>query len=128
MKLNPDCVRDILLKVEELPDVHHHWGFTDQNVPDLFPQYTKEEIFYHLRQCDLCGFLLNPSHSINYSCYSVYDLTPEGHEFLNNIREDSVWTGVKKVATKIGATSLSALVQISSNVITQLIKSQFGLL
>lgn len=93
-----------------------------------FPQYTKEEVIYHIRQCDLCGFLLNPSHSVNYDYYSASDLTPQGHEFLNNIRENNVWTGVKNVAAKVGTTSLSALVQISSGVITQLIKAQFGLL
>ena len=128
MKLNPDCVRDILLKVEEIPDVHHHWDFNSKNIPELFLQYTKEEVIYHIRQCDLCGFLLNPSHSVNYDYYSASDLTPQGHEFLNNIRENNVWTGVKNVAAKVGTTSLSALVQISSNVITQLIKAQFGLL
>lgn len=128
MKLNPDCVRDILLKVEEIPDVHHHWNFTSQNIPEIFPNYTCEEIIYHVRQCELCGFLLHSSHSVNYDYYSVSDLTPSGHEFLNNVRENTVWNGVKEVAVKVGATSLSALIQISSNVITQLIKAQFGLL
>lgn len=128
MKLNPDCVRAILLKVEELPDIQHHWDFTLQNIPEIFPSYSTNEIMYHLRQCDLNGFFLNPSHSMNYDYYSVFDLTPKGHEFLNNIRENNIWNGIKSIAGKVGATSLNALVQISSNVITQLIKAQFSLL
>jgi len=38
-----------------------------------------------------------------------------------------VWNGVKSVAGKVGATSLSALTQIATNVVTELIKAQFGL-
>lgn len=127
MKLNPDCVRDILLKIEEIPDVKHHWDFTPKNIPEIFPTYSIEEIIYHLRQCELSGFLLNPSHNGNFDYYDVADLTPYGHEFLNNIRENNIWNGVKSVANKVGTTSLNALVQIASNVITQLIKAQFGL-
>lgn len=127
MKLNPDCVRDILLKIEELPDVKHFWRFEKETIPDLFPQYSIDEIIYHLRQCELNGFLLNPSHNMQYDYYIVQDLTPIGHEFLNNIRENTVWNGVKEVAIKIGANSLSSFVQIATATISQLIKSHFEL-
>lgn len=128
MKLNPDCVRDILLKVEEIPDVHHHWTFDTQNIPKIFPQYTTDEVMYHLRQCELSGFFINTSHNITYENFTVLDLSPSGHQFLNNVRENSIWNGVKGVAAKVGVSSLDALMQIATNVITQLIKAQFGLL
>lgn len=35
--------------------------------------------------------------------------------------------GVKSIAGKVGSKSLDALVEIASNVITELIKAQFGL-
>ena len=57
----------------------------------------------------------------------IGDLSPAGHEFLANIRKDTVWNGVKSVAGKVGATSLSALTQIAANVVTELVKAQFGL-
>lgn len=57
----------------------------------------------------------------------VNDITYAGHEFLANIRKDSVWTGVKSIAGKVGATSLSALAQIATNVVTELIKAHFGI-
>lgn len=125
MKLNPDCIRDILLKVEEIQDVHHHWDFTAENIPILFPKYTFEEVIYHLRQCDKNGLLMETSCPQNYSYYIVGDLSPKGHEFLANVRENKIWEGVKSVAGKVGSTSLNALVQIATGVVTELIKSYF---
>ena len=57
----------------------------------------------------------------------VYDLTFAGHQFLANVRSDNIWNGVKSVGLKIGSVSLEALTQIASNVITELVKAQFGL-
>ena len=50
-----------------------------------------------------------------------------GNQFLANIREDTIWSKTKTVAAKIGSKSLDTLIQISSNVITALIKAEFGL-
>lgn len=127
MKLNPDCVRDILLTIESLPDLKHYLRFDAETIPQYFPNYTMDEIMYHLRQCELSGFLLNPSHTANYEMYTVSDLTPHGHEFLANIRENKIWNGVKTIAEKVGSISLDALTQIAANVITELIRSQFNL-
>lgn len=128
MKLNPDCVRDILLVVESLQNVKHYYRFNSETIPVLLPNYSVAEVIYHLRQCDLNGLLLNASHTMNYEEYTVSDLTPKGHEFLANIRESKIWNGVKEIAGKVGSSSLDAITQIASNVITELIKAQFGLI
>lgn len=128
MKLNPDCVRDILLIVESLPDLQHFYRFDETTCPQLFPQYSLEEVMYHIRQCELNGLLINPSHTMNYKSYTVSDLSPKGHEFLANIRENNVWADVKSIAGKIGSTSLATLTQVASNVITELIRAHFGII
>mgnify|MGYP002958432843 FL=1 len=58
----------------------------------------------------------------------IYDMTYAGHQFLANIRSDNIWKGTKAIASKIGSSSLDAITQIASNVITELIKAQFGLI
>lgn len=128
MKLNPDCVRDILLVIESLPDLKHYYRFDADSIPELFPKYSYDEIMYHTRQCELNGFLLNPSHTLNYETYTVTDLTPRGHQFLADIRSDSVWNNVKEVSKKVGSNSLQAISQIATGVITEIIKSQLGLI
>lgn len=125
MKLNPDCVRDILLAVEEGCDIGRGVSIPGPNYSRLQP-YNESEVLYHVRQCDLSGFLYQAKTDL-LGTYTIRDLTPAGHEFLANIRKDTIWSGVKDVAGKVGATSLNAIVQIASNVVAQMIKYQFGL-
>lgn len=124
MKLNPDCLRDILLKIESLPGVNYEFRFDEETVASEFPNYTYDEILYHVRQCDLHGYLFNPRYTLDGPC-SVRDLSPKGHEFLANIRSDNVWSKTKNVANKIGSYSIDTLAKIATGVITELIKRQF---
>lgn len=128
LKLNPDCVRNILLTVEEIADCSTIVRFKHGNMSqyEKLSEFAEDEVFYHIEQCNLSGFFVQASKNI-IGDYTIIDLSPKGHEFIANIRKDNVWGGVKTVSKKIGATSLSALTQIASNVITELIKAQFGL-
>lgn len=125
MKLNPDCVRDILLVVESIPDIKHYYRFNSETIPSLLPKYKIEEVIYHLRQCELNGFFFNPSHTLNYEEYTVSDLTPKGHEFLANIRSDTFFNKVKNICKELGLNSLTDLNRVALNCATVLIKSYF---
>lgn len=128
MKLNSDCIRDILLTVEEKSDFYHYVEYKkDKPVHKRLEKYTHDEIVYHINQCDLSELLIGVEHCDGSTVIFIRDLSPEGHEFLANIRQDNIWNGVKSVAKKVGSTSLSALVEISSNVISEIIKAQFGI-
>lgn len=128
MKLNPDCIRDILLTVEEIVDCHTCIDFEPGNLSqyEKLNKYSEEEVFYHINQCDLSGFFADLSKTV-IGEYRIFDLSPKGHEFIANIRKDTVWNGIKTVSAKVGAASLTAITQIASNVISELIKAQFGL-
>lgn len=127
MKLNPDCIRDILLAVEATSTASKAWVYDSASPPNGLSNYSKDEIVYHARQCSKSN-LIDGFHLYG-ACdtISISDLTPDGHEFLANIREDTTWSKVKAVSEKIGSRSLDALTQIASNVITDLIKSHFGI-
>ncbi len=128
MKLNPDCVRDILLSIEDACDLEKYWTYKQSSPnPKLFPKYSHEEILYHVRYCANAELIYKVISPDDGSIIKIEDLTPHGHEFLANIRENKVWNGVKAIAVKVGSTSLDALTQIASNVITELIKAQFGI-
>ncbi len=126
MKLNPDCVRDILLCVENIPNVKYVMTFDRQSIAEDFPKYSYDEIVYHLRQCELCGFFYKASHNLE-GDYTVYDLTPSGHEFLANIREDNLWNHIKTISSQVGSKSIFVLTQIASGVVTAIIKNQLGI-
>ena len=125
MKLNPDCIRDILLAVEAICDTGRYFD-SRIDLDKILGNYSVEEIAYHARQCDMAGMFYKFKRGID-SGWEVADLTPKGHEFLANIRENTIWNNVKAVSSKVGSKSLSAISQIASAVVTEIIKSQLGL-
>jgi len=111
------------LAVEETCDMGHYFSSTE-DLDKIQGGFSVEEIAYHVRQCDLAGMLYNCNRK-DQSCYfSIKDLTPDGHEFLANIRDDSIWKSVKDVARKVGAKSTAAIAQVAKIVVTELIKEQ----
>jgi hypothetical protein len=125
MKLNPDCVRDLLLSIEDMSGWNTQLFFPTK-FETLMKIYDIDELRYHVKQCIEFGFISADKGDFEGNHW-ISDLKPSGHEFLANMRSDNIWNNTKETAKKIGATSLSAFVQISSNVIAAIIKSQFGL-
>ena len=127
MKLNLDCVRDILLDIEDTTNINRSWKYDSKLPSKRLSSYDCFEIAYQARYCMDAGLI--SGFSIGGNSESVYalDLTPKGHDFIANIRENNIWKGVKTVSRKVGSSSLEAVIQIASNVITELIKAQFGL-
>lgn len=127
MKLNPDCIRDILLKMEDTP--YQEDIYPDQ-LYETLPDYAHDEIDYTILKMNEAGFIsatiqkyLDGSVDI-----TIHDITYNGHQFLANIRSNNIWNNVKEVSKKVGSNSLSAISQIATGVITEIIKSQLGLL
>lgn len=125
MRLNPDCVRDILLAVEENSSVGKFVDFEYASDYEQTEKYGDEEVGYHINQCEMSGLLVSVKWSVTGNC-SIKDISPSGHEFLSNIRSNSNWTKVKKVTTEVGSNSLSAIVQIATSVISSAISAKFG--
>lgn len=128
MKLNPDCIRDILLTIEENTDSERFFDYAkgDDRYP-RFDKYDHNELLYHMSQCNMSSLVVGYRPLDAGSSVLINDLSPTGHQFLANIRQDNIWNGTKKIAAKVGSKSLEALTQIASSVITELIKAQFNL-
>ncbi len=123
MKLNPDCIRDILFVVEEYSTYSNDVS-EDKLYENLVPKYSQEEILYHVRQCEHSGLFLKVQHY--FGGFSIQDLSPYGHQFINDIRQDTNWNRTKDIAKNVGSFSLDVLKDISSQVITNLISNQLG--
>ena len=126
MKLNQDLIRNILLTTEEQTTYSKmliiNWEKEENQNLNLLIPYTSVEIFYHLQQASKSNLI---EAKFNEDFISVLDLTPKGHSYLENIRNDNNWAKIKSIANNLGTKSLDAMIQISSNVITELIKSHF---
>lgn len=122
MKLNPDCIRDILLLAEKETSLDFYLDISPNELPESLIQYAPDEVMYHIKQCELSNLLLVPSWYLDGSCIISY-LTPDGHQFLANIREDNNWNKTKEIAASVGSNSLDVIKDIASNVIAALIQS-----
>ncbi len=139
MRLNPDCIRDILLTVEETTTYLKGMSYynRESELYNRYPntgfefkrlkKYSHDEIVYHVRQCKMAHLITGVIIADGGDGIKISDLTPNGHEFLANIRSDNLWNNIKNISTTIGANSLTALITISTDVVTQLINHQLGI-
>lgn len=96
MKLNNDCVRDILFTVEDNTGYNKHLIFHANKANcDKLKKYDNDEIMYHIIQCTK-AYLIEAGQIDLSGNILIKDLTPRGHEFINNIREDNNWNKVKR--------------------------------
>ena len=128
MKLNPDCVRDVLMALEGITDGRTSYTFGSfEAFKENFSlaAYTADEVEYHLRQCDMNGFLSGAKFSTS-GGFTVVDISPRAHEFLANIRSDTVYKATKERLGKIGVCSLKALVDVAKSVAAEVISNSLS--
>lgn len=126
MKLNNDCLRDILLTVES---IRYGSVLTLDGLHNRLPDYSRNELEYHCLKLHEANYLTirMVKQGLNYEVAHIKDLTYQGHEFLNNIHSDDIWNHVKSIGQKVGASSISATTQIAATVVSTIIKNQLGI-
>ena len=117
MQLTPDCIRDVLLEFETFHmDVYKVDAF--QN---CLSRYGKEQTLYTLIKLFEGGYIngrLERSRDGQLITFQIYDITFQGHEFLEKIRSDTIWNNnVKPMLLSIGSKSLSLISDIASSII-----------
>ena len=124
MKLNKDCIRDLLLYLED------NLSYTsDININNLkFKNYTEEELVYtceRLIEADFLSCIV--SKGFEMPIIIAKNITYRGHEFLDNIRDDSVWKETKKITSKFASTSVQIISNVAAKVIAEIITKQLGI-
>lgn len=124
MHLNNECVRDLLLAIEE------NLGINDKVSIDDFelPNYSYDELIYTALKLIEAGFINGDSSKMIDGSIFVYvsSLTWDGHKFLDNIRDNEVWRKTKSIVSKFSSVSLGIISNVAAQVITALIKQQLG--
>ena len=148
MQLNPDLIRDILLKAElgsfEIlknndNDVNFFKLLKDKNTlkefkeekenyqkPEELLSYSNEEIEYHTLFLKEAELIVIEKNSITVTL-EISDLTVAGHNFVSNIRNDKNWNKIKEISNNVGSTSINALIEISEKLISKLIDKEISL-
>ena len=120
MKRDMDLIRDLLLRIEETPANAH---------PDdiAVEGYDEAAINEHLEMLIQDGFVAG---KVNYSGMGderiylvvVKRLTWKGHDFVDTIRNDTVWKNTKRtILEKGGAMSLEIVSAIAAGFAKQLL-------
>src|SRR5689334_20066456 len=101
MKRDMDLVRRILLDVESWPPEGGDRTFSSLGT-------TQDDVTYNVYQCIEAGLLEGESveTSDGLECF-VFRLTPQGHDFLDNARNEFIWDEVREQAKQKGITSTS---------------------
>lgn len=109
MKLNNDCIRDILLFVEdqELNTIKD----ARQIYKGVNGEYTEDEILYALKNLIDLGYLEGRMISASDKILNAYiqEISATGHQYLETIRSPKAWAYAKGKAAEVGSFSLKSL-------------------
>ncbi len=136
MKLNHDCIRKVLLLLEDMCNISMNndtYCWKSANISDLcdaLPDFDRKDIFYSLFNLEQAGFIdvLSQYADGGVYVYSVNYITFTGHEYLANIKNDNNWKKTKEIGSKVGALSLNIISKIAEGVATAYFKKELGLL
>lgn len=125
MKLNQDCVRDLLLYFEENLSYNHEIRTSALTLKD----YSSEDLTYTTDKLLEAGYI--NARSINADLlepiFFVYSITYSGHQFLDNIRDENVYEKTKALLSTFKSVSIEIFSETASKVITNIISKQLGL-
>ena len=114
MKLNPECLRAVLLSIETLSEIIENGSSFKEIYPELdellnyklCSEYQKTDIIYCLKclsdeELIKGGPLYGDGEIID---FDISEITPDGRKLLDKIRDNSKW---KKLLNKIKAAGIS---------------------
>lgn len=123
MKFNHDIVRELMLEIENSERI------TGLNEAELLSfardnNITRDELIYTLIKMHEGGFItesIEPTTNGKVLWIPDEALTKQGHDFLDTIRDNKVWSAAKKKASSLKDVSLDILKQIASQVAIDLL-------
>lgn len=124
MKLNHECVRDLLLYLE---DNLLFTSYLCANNLEIVP-YESADIIYAAARLSEAKYI--ETSQTTYSLDTIptihiHSLTWNGHKFLDNIRDENVWYNTKTVVAQFSSVSIGIINSISNTIITKMINELF---
>lgn len=125
MRLNPDCVRDVLLFLEEnlqLSPELEYIPVSMRTIADAvhYPLPEVVNTLVLLEEADFLNAMTDYSNG-KILIYDVWRLTYDGHQFLDTIRPKTVWEKVSGACSSAGLYSLDFIKQVAVQVIATII-------
>jgi hypothetical protein len=119
MKIDPDLVRTILLKVET-DDLGK-----DEKIDLDLPGHDYEQVNYHVGQLIQAGYLQGystPDLDDESLRFEVTAMTWNGHQYIETIRDNRIWSKTKSaIAEKGGAMTIEILTAVAIQMAKQVV-------
>lgn len=138
MKINPDCVRDVMLGLEEQLGLFLNdkcsMEFECSN-PDKLKKssfikgkgYSREDLFYSCLQAAENGYIVadyridKQLNTIEF--YGILYITPKGHDFIASVSNQQTWQEkIKPTLSAVGNVSLTVIETIAKGAVTAFIE------
>lgn len=125
MKLNHDCVRKLMLVLEDNLEIGDIIDASTISIDD----FSESEILYSALKLHEANFIsgkvindLSDNNNI-----LINGITWEGHKFLDTIRDNKVWSHTKTVLSKVSSSSITFASTVASQVLTNIISQSLGI-
>lgn len=131
MKLNYDCLRQILLTIEEDLVWENDLTYCRLNLRYMvqkLPKFSTADIAYTSKiaiEADLIEGCLHDCDS-GILDISYFGLTYEGHQFIDTVRENKIWKKTKEIISSVGGASLSVITSVANDCLTNFISKRLS--
>lgn len=110
MNLNYDCIRDILIFIQDNQKYNEQTGRLEQFFSNklsenesLTANYEKDQIKYCIeKMCDNDFLAYEPPKYVRDSTYVINNITYTGHQYLDSIKDKSIWEKTKEIIQSKG--------------------------
>ncbi|MEG0409098.1 MAG: DUF2513 domain-containing protein, partial [Bacilli bacterium] len=93
-------------------------------ISQLKTDYNEDEIAYSIRQLCMQDYLIyNTVHPV-LNIYLIRDISPKGHEFIQNTQEPTVWEKTKSKLSGFKNISISIVNSVAVKILTDFIAQQ----
>jgi len=117
MRINYDCMRDILLELEDKPFYDEHLEICSPGEDELIKtldKYSPQELMYSVRKLVQAGLIKS-------NVILGYEITNKGHEVLGFIRNDILWEQLRVCAEPYVSCSLDMILDVLKENVKSLI-------
>jgi len=117
MKLKKDCVRDLMKYFEK--NLSYENDIQADSIS--IKKYSYEDILYTCDKLYEAGLIKAIRKNEIYSRYPiiiVQSITYDGHQFLDNIRDNTIWKETKNRMKEVGSISINVMSQVAASIIS----------
>ncbi|APJ12273.1 MULTISPECIES: DUF2513 domain-containing protein [Bacillus] len=119
MRLKNEIIRDVLLSLEEELGFEQEMNKDEFLSIDKIKNHNKDDVLYTLKKLHEAG-LIHVIFTHDYS-FVILDISFEGHQFIENIRDPEIWAKTKSAVNKVGGASLNVIGELAVNYVRQTI-------